>query len=63
MRDPSRNGGAVLAIPAWERAYEAVLEGDSLALGARFCPVEGAFEDGRVRFELAPGAVVAVASA
>ncbi|WP_143132050.1 hypothetical protein [Methylobacterium sp. 174MFSha1.1] len=63
MSDPSRNGVAVLVMPAWEQAYEAVLAKDCLALGARFCPVEGAHEDGRARYELAPGTVVAVASA
>lgn len=63
MIDPSRTATPVLAIPAWEQACEAVLEGDRLALGARFCPVEKADGDGRARYELAPGTVVAVASA
>ncbi|MET7242921.1 hypothetical protein ABZT49_06090 [Methylobacterium sp. EM32] len=63
MASPSRIGAAVLALPAWEQAYEAVLAKDCLALGARFCPVEKAGEEGRVRYELAPGTVVAVASA
>lgn len=63
MASPSRIATPVLALPEWEGACEAVLEGDRLALGARFCPVEKAGEDGRVRYELAPGTVVAVASA
>ncbi|KTS34222.1 hypothetical protein NS228_05285 [Methylobacterium indicum] len=63
MSDPSRKEAEVLSLPAWEQACEAVLEGDRLALGARFCPVEKAAGDDRARYELAPGTVVAVASA
>lgn len=63
MASPSRIATPVLAIPAWEQAFEAVLAKDSLALGARFCPVEKAAGDDRARYELAPGTVVAVASA
>ncbi|AWI88378.1 hypothetical protein C0214_09040 [Methylobacterium sp. DM1] len=63
MRDPSRIGAAVLALPAWEQAFEAVMFKDSLSLGARFCPVEKADGDDRARYELAPGTVVAVAGA
>ena len=63
MASPSRKEAAVLVLPAWEQACEAVLAKDSLALGARFCPVEKAAGDGRARYELAPGTVVAVASA
>ncbi|MEE8626781.1 MULTISPECIES: hypothetical protein [Methylobacterium] len=63
MASPSRTATPVLAIPAWEQAYEAVLTKDCLALGARFCPVEKAAGDDRARYELAPGTVVAVASA
>lgn len=63
MRNPSRTATPVLAIPAWEQACEAVLKGDRLALGARFCPVEKADGGDRVRFEIAPGTVVAVAGA
>lgn len=63
ITSPSRNGVAVLALPAWEQACEAVLVKDCLALGARFCPVDGAAGDDRVRFELAPGTIVAVAAA
>ncbi|TGD95238.1 hypothetical protein [Methylobacterium nonmethylotrophicum] len=61
VSSPSRIAAPILAIPAWERAYEAVLVGDSLALGARFCPVQDADGGDRARYELAPGTLVAVA--
>ena len=71
MAGPSRIALPVLVLPAWERAYEAALAEDCLALGARICPVDttdervrrGGWTAGypRAHYELAPGTVVAVA--
>ena len=68
---PSRIAAPVLVIPAWERAYEAVLVEDCLSLGRRISPVErtdvrvrrGRYEDAylRAHYELVPGAVAVVA--
>ena len=69
--DPSRTGDAILVLPAWERAYEATLSEDCLALGARICPVDRTEERvrrgryvaayPRAHYAVAPGAVVVVA--
>lgn len=70
---PSRTAAPVLVIPAWEKAYEAVLQEDCLALGDRLRPVDrtdervrrGRYENAypRAHYELAPGTVVVVAPA
>lgn len=70
---PSRIATPVLVLPAWEKACEAVLEQDCLALGRRLSPVDrtdervrrGRIEDAypRAHYEVAPGTVVVVAPA
>lgn len=72
-RDPSRIAAPVLVIPAWEKAYEAVMEQDCLAIGRRFSPVgrtdervrRGRIEDAypRAHYAVPVGTVVVVAPA
>ncbi|MFC7664552.1 hypothetical protein ACFQWF_20215 [Methylorubrum suomiense] len=68
---PSRIASPVLVIPAWEKACEAILVEDCVALGRRLSPVDrteervrrGRYEEAypRAHYELAPGTVVVVA--
>ena len=69
--DPSRIAAPILVVPAWERAYEAVLVEDCVALGDRLQPVDrtdervrrGRIEDAypRSHYAVAVGSVVVVA--
>lgn len=71
--DPSRIAPAILVVPAWEKACEAVLEQDCVAPGRRLSPVDrtdervrrGRIEDAypRAHYAVAPGMVVVVAPA